>query len=48
MEREVDFDNLRIWDLFDLVLRNIGMLHELLFAAQASCSLWFGMRCFKV
>ena len=39
MERETNFKNLRIGDVFDLVLRNTGMLHELLFVSQAGCSL---------
>ena len=31
-------------DVFDFVLRNTGMLHELLLAAQAGCSLRFDMK----
>ena len=31
-------------DVLDFVLRNTGMLHELLLAAQAGCSLRFDMK----
>ena len=31
-------------DVFDFVLRNTGIIDELLFAAQAGCSLRFGMK----
>ena len=31
-------------NVLDFVLRNTGMLHELLFAAQAGCSLRFDMK----
>lgn len=30
--------------MFDLVLRNTGIVDELLFAAQAGCSLQFNMK----